>query len=166
MRRSLCGAGDGPNGDYILHDGQDHTFALNICGIASKRCMPEGWSGEYQAGVAIRSFGSAPPCNGSKATDSCLDQDGLVPACCTEVCHVLGAGAPSIALKHPRDPMGGLRLSHLPSVLSSSDPYWCMWNPLTGVQYPRTVVYELYCAPDVPTATPLVVVSNSTQLCA
>ncbi len=49
-------------GDYTVNDTFGHTFSFNICGHTRQECHPT-WTPIKTTGVAIQSWGSAPPCN-------------------------------------------------------------------------------------------------------
>ena len=38
---------------------------------------------------------------------------------------------------------------HIGAAASDSDPFWCDFNPVTGSQYEREVVFNFLCDPEV-----------------
>ena len=163
---SLCGQGNGPLGDYLFNDGLGHDYSANICGAASKKCLPKGWVQTYEYGVAIQSWGSVPPCNASDPTTmTCKEKNGMIPSCCTEDCQVLGVGSPQLKLANPLNIQGGLNATFSGAPPDDDDPFWCPWNPQTGSQFPRTVTFQLECDTLVSGAIPILAVQNKTEDC-
>lgn len=159
----LCQAN---SGDYYFDDGLGHIYYANICGAAAKKCLPKGWIETFEYGVAVQTWGSVPACNLSDATTlTCQDKNGLIPACCTEDCQVLGVGAPTYKLAVQGDINSGVNATFQGTPPDDDDPFWCPWNPLTGSQFPRTVTYTITCDPSVQGAVPLVAIQNKSEDC-
>ena len=54
---------------------------------------------------------------------------------------------------------------HIGAAASDSDPFWCDFNPVTGSQYEREVVFHLLCDPEVKGVETLYARQNSTNDC-
>ena len=54
---------------------------------------------------------------------------------------------------------------HIGAAASDSDPFWCDFNPVTGSQYEREVVFHLLCDPEVKGVETLCARQNSTSDC-
>jgi hypothetical protein len=110
--RPLCNAVQ----DYQLNDAVGHTYYANICGKASQNCLPAGWFNQYEYGVTIQTWGTAPePCD--KHCEECNAQGVCTPACCTADCQVIAVGAPTIGLVVPGDITKGVVLTYQVSAL-------------------------------------------------
>ena len=49
-------------------------------------------------------------------------------------------------LMDPSNPKtGGVQVTFEGAAPSSSDPFWCPFNPATGAQYHREVTYKFHC---------------------
>ena len=54
---------------------------------------------------------------------------------------------------------------HIGAAASDSDPFWCDFNPVTGSQYEREVVFHLLCDPEVKGVETLSALQNATDDC-
>ena len=107
-------------------------------------------------------WGATPQC---KSPPSCKNKDGSA-ACCTADCQVLGTGAPIWSLIDPTNPAtGGVKAKFVGAAASQSDPFWCTFNPATGAQYEREVMFHFLCDPEVKGAETLYALQNATNGC-
>ena len=120
------------------------------------------WTNTYEYGVAIQTWGATPQC---KSPPSCKNKDGSA-ACCTADCQVLGSGAPAWSLIDTANPgTGGVQARFLGAAASDSDPFWCDFNPATGAQYEREVMFQFLCDPEVDGVEELYALQNATNDC-
>jgi hypothetical protein len=159
------------SGDYFFSDGQGHNYYANVCGNANKICLPQSWLATYETGVSIQMWGSTPPCDRrNPATLKCLEKSTQLPTCCTANCQVLGvmndAYPPQFSLVVPSDPNGGVKATFVGAPPDDDDPFWCPFDPATGLQYNRTVSMIFACDESITgDAVPLLAVQNSSESC-
>lgn len=67
--------------------------------------------------------------------------------CCTESCQVIAVQAPVPLLIDSSDITKGFELFYTGEAPTSSDPYYCDWNPATGNFFPRTTHMQFFCDP-------------------
>lgn len=151
--------------EYTASDGQGHDYQFNVCGNVMSQCMPPEWIVQTTTGVVVQTFGSVPVCNHTQP--ACVDFSGN-PACCSSDCSVLGHGEPQFSLVDPEDPVhGGIQFTQASEPPQDDNPFWCPWNPDTGSQFPRSIMYTIQCnetmAPG--TLNVLDVYSNTSQAC-
>lgn len=135
--RRLCNK----NADYVLSDEYGHIYYAQICGQASKNCLPKDWNNEYEYGRVIQTWGDAPPCD-----YSCMDKVSGAATCCTEQCQVVAVLDPVIRSIVPGDISQGIELFYQGETPRLNDPFNnCDYNPETGKPYQRTTHLQFFC---------------------
>ena len=109
------------------------------------QCAPADWRPTKKTGVAVQYWGDAPACN--HTAPPCKDYLGR-PACCSSQCEVLGVGLPQWQLREPQNPQyGGISVTFRGVAPSDTDTHMCPWDPKTGAERQRTVIYNVSCDP-------------------
>ena len=72
-----------------------------------------------------------------------------------------------MSLIDPTNPAtGGVRLQPAPVEAADDDPFWCVFDPRTGAQFPRSVTFEIMCDEAVTgRAEPIRAIQNTTNDC-
>ena len=73
---------------------------------------------------------------------------------------------PRYNLTDPSNPQtGGVQVKFEGRTPASDDPFWCKFNPATGLQYKREVTYKFHCDPSVSGVEVVGASQNSTDDC-
>jgi hypothetical protein len=155
----LCGLCKEIGSEYVWSSSDNHTYIFNVGGTAGGAQGPGGpenngvctppWTVFASTGIMREFWTGTPSCAGGP-DGTCRDpEQGNKSVCCSGDCTVtarLGMTPSPANATDPANPAtGGIDLYYQGLPPSTSDPFVCGLDPVTGQNQPRALIQRLYC---------------------